>query len=234
MKKGFKLSDEQKRKVSLSKIGKKRKPFSNEWKRKLGLAHIGNTYNVGKKLKEETKLKIGKSVSGEKNGMYGRKHTKEMKEKMRNRRLGMYMPEESRRKISLSLTGKKRSPETRIRMGEWQRGEKSHFWKGGIYSIHRAIRGHVKYSLWKESILKRDDYTCQECGKRSFSGNFILMEVHHHIHGKSFSELMAIYNIKSIEHAIACEHIWDINLGQTLCHDCHIKTENHPFKKLVR
>lgn len=54
-KKGYKLSEETRKKMSTSRKGKKRLPFSEEHKRKIGLA------NKGHKHSEETKKKIGKA-----------------------------------------------------------------------------------------------------------------------------------------------------------------------------
>jgi group I intron endonuclease len=51
-------------------------PRSEETKRKLSKAH------KGKKLSEEHKKKIGDSVSGEKNGFYGKHHTEETRKKI--------------------------------------------------------------------------------------------------------------------------------------------------------
>ena len=50
-------------------------------------------------------------IFGDKNGMYGRKHTPETLEKMRQAKLGKKMSAESRLKMSISRTGMKRSEE---------------------------------------------------------------------------------------------------------------------------
>lgn len=62
-------------KISLSKKGKKRKPFTLEARRNISLALLGNRHKRGKKLSEETKLKISEAVSG-------RTHSNETKQKM--------------------------------------------------------------------------------------------------------------------------------------------------------
>ena len=40
-----------------------------------------------------------------------------------------------------------------------------------------------------------------------------------------FSKILDDYNIISIEEAISCEKLWDINNGRCLCRDCHKKTD---------
>lgn len=60
---------------------------------------------------EETKLKIGQSVSGENNGFYGKQHTEETKQKLREANtgkkvwLGRHHSEETKQKISASKVG---------------------------------------------------------------------------------------------------------------------------------
>jgi len=80
-------------------------------------------------------------------------------------------------------------------------------WKGGITPVNKIIRSSRKYSLWRKSVFKRDNYICQNCGKRGNKLNA------HHI--KSFSEYTELR--------------FDISNGKTLCLSCH---ENiHPSLK---
>lgn len=67
----------------LHKIGKKR---SDETKRKMSESMIGK--NVGKKHTEETKQKMSKSRIGEGNGMFGKNHTEETKRKISESKKG--------------------------------------------------------------------------------------------------------------------------------------------------
>jgi hypothetical protein len=52
----------------------------------------------------------------------------------------------------------------------WSNGEKSNFWKGGISIFTRTERsnfmGSLEYKNWRIQVFKRDNYTCQICGKR--------------------------------------------------------------------
>lgn len=38
---------------------------------------------------------------------------------------------------------------------------------------------------------------------------------------KSFSEIFRENKIQSLEDALNCEELWDINNGRTLCKNCH-------------
>src|SRR3990167_5795499 len=126
----------------------------------------------------------------------GRKHTEKTKEKMRigskNKGLGRKLPKWIREKMSDSQ----------------KKGKESRLWKGGVMSLHLAIRSCYKYRQWISDCFTRDDYTCQKCFKR---GNG---EIHVH-HIKYFSEILKEYNISTIEDARKCEELWNINNGQT-------------------
>lgn len=75
------MSDETKKKISESKKGK---PHSDETKKKIGKGNKGKIFGP---MSDETKIKLseikkGKNA-GENNSMYGKTHTDESKEKMR-------------------------------------------------------------------------------------------------------------------------------------------------------
>jgi hypothetical protein len=91
---GFKFSNESREKMSIQRKGIKLGPMSEENKVKISLAKIGKSISTkNKKLEEivgvdkaiEIKEKlsnIGKERVGEKNPMYGKRHSDESKEKM--------------------------------------------------------------------------------------------------------------------------------------------------------
>ena len=101
---------------------------------------------------------------------------------------------------------------------EWQKGRpKSERWKNlriqnnlkkakflTKRKINKFIRNTNKYKNWRESVFKRDNWTCQKCGKRSKKNNYIYIEAHHKKPFALFPELRFI-----------------IDNGLTLCKKCH-------------
>lgn len=114
------------------------------------------------------------------------------------------------------MWGRKRSAETRkksseslkqfyqnnqgTRVGAWT-GDKNPRWKGGITPKLTAIRNSKEFILWRLSVYKRDDYTCQKCYTRGGS-------LHSH-HIMSFADNSDL-RLK-------------ISNGITLCQPCHTK-----------
>ena len=113
--------------------------------------------------------------------------------------------------------GKSPSPETREKISKKLRGSKSSRWKGGITEFYEHIRRIGKYIQWRSDIKERDKWTCQTCYKRG-----CYLEVHHI---KSFYQIILDNKIKTINQAIKCEELWNIDNGVTLCQDCHSLTK---------
>ncbi len=116
------------------------------------------------------------------------------------------------------MTGKKASLESRRKMSEAMKKRvaegKHNFYIDGRTPINKAIRGSVEFKIWKDSVFRRDNYTCQECGARSGStGKRVYLHAHH---------------IKPFAHYP--ELRFDINNGQTLCKECHKKTDTFAWK----
>ena len=116
---------------------------------------------------------------------------------------GRKLTKEHKRKIGLASLGHRLSTESRLKIADSKRGEKSHFWKGGLTKKNKVIRESVEYKLWREAVFKRDGYMCIWGGKS---------------HG---SDLNADH-IKPF--AYYPELRLAIDNGRTLCHDCHKKT----------
>ena len=166
-KKGEKISEETKRKMSLASKGRK---ASEETKRKLSLAHLG------RKASEETLVKMRGKIPWNKNktkktdsrvkkiseAVTGRKHTEESKRKIRAARARQVFTEETRRKrgesvkrhiakygvsaehrkkIGLAHKGKKHSGESKKRMSEGQKkryADGAEPWNKGKTGIYSA------------------------------------------------------------------------------------------------
>jgi len=79
-------------------------------------------------------------------------------------------------------------------------GELSGNWKGGITPLNIKIRASEDYRHWRLSVYFRDNFTCQNCGKKE--------KINAH-HVKSFSKYPELRI--------------DINNGITLCESCHKK-----------
>lgn len=98
--------------------------------------------------------------------------------------------------------------------------EENHWnWKGGITPLHITIRCSTKYKEWRISVFERDNYTCQVSGQK---GNDL--EVHHI---KPFSTVLEENNIETLEQALECKDLWDVDNGITLSEEWHSQTSNN-------
>ena len=196
--------------------GKKRPPMTKKTKEKI---------SKGEKLfytnHPEAKLKIAKRMFGNKFTLgktpwnkgipylgYGKKHPF----------FGKHHSEALRKKMSKRM---KRNP-LKYWLGKKRYdmiGNKHWNWKGGTSSLRKEIRGSFEYRLWRSDCFRRDDFTCQEC---KIKGNRLVVD-----HIKPFVIIIAEYKITSLEKALNCEELWDINNGRTLCEDCHKKTNTY-------
>ena len=101
------------------------------------------------------------------------------------------------------------------RTSETHAKEKHPNWKGGITDTYTTIRTCVAYKNWRFSVFKRDSFTCQKCNQ--LRGN---INAHHIV---PFSTIMEEHNITTLVEAEACEALWDVSNGITLCKKCHRK-----------
>ncbi len=213
----YQRTEEHRRKISEGQKGRKGywlgKKLSEEHKSNLSKNSARNKYWLGKKRSSEDIEKFRKSH-------LGKKHSEEAKKKISEARRGKKLSEETRQKISEKHTGKKMSDELRKKTSEALKGRKislemrrkfsegqkrrvlegrNHLWKGGVTPINQKIRKSFVYTLWREEVFKRDNYTCKWCGKRG--GRL------HADHIKSFASFPELR--------------FTIENGRTLCVDCH-------------
>lgn len=99
-----------------------------------------------------------------------------------------------------SKLGQKDDLATRLRKAKAHSGERSIHWQGGITSKNAKIRNGIELRLWRESVYARDNWTCQDCGKRGST------ELNAH-HIRPFSEYPELRT--------------SIDNGVTLCKKCH-------------
>ena len=162
---------------------------------------------------KERKIKIGLANSG-------RIRTAEAKQKNRLAHLGKKHSIETRRKMSLKHKGKKyclgikQSIDARKKRSASMMGSKNPLWKGGITPINRAIRMSLEYKLWRESVFKRDNWTCVWCKSRNGNGKTIILHADHIKPFAYFPELR-----------------FAIDNGRTLCVLCHKLTSTYGAKK---
>ena len=148
--------------------------------------------------------------------MYGKHLSEETKRKISEAHKGMKYSKETIEKRSKSQKGKKRSEEFCRNNSEKRKGNLNWNWQGGITPLNKQIRKTFEYRQWRSDVYTRDEFTCQECGDNS-GGNLIA----HHI--KPLSILIYYYEITTLEEALECEALWNINNGVTLCERCHSK-----------
>jgi len=70
-----------------------------------------------------------------------------------------------------------------------------------------------KYNNWRIQIFIRDEYTCQKCG--DLGGKLQA----HHI--KPFATILKENKIITLDSAIQCAELWNLDNGITLCKKCH-------------
>lgn len=123
-----------------------------------------------------------------------------------------------------SFLGRKHTKKSKMKNRLAHLGEKSSLWKGGTSKLTALIRGSFQYRLWRSDVYTRDNFTCQECFTKSGCGRTVVLNADHI---KSLAEIKEQYSIKTMEEALNCEELWNINNGKTLCIDCHKKTSTY-------
>jgi 5-methylcytosine-specific restriction endonuclease McrA len=142
------------------------------------------------------------------------------KEKMKIKRagrkpnLGHHHSDATKVQISIS-TRKGNTIAVRLQKSLSHRGVLNYNWKEGRTGLKHQLRTGFKYRQWRSDVFTRDGFTCQDCGD-SKGGN---LESHHI---KYLNIILDQYNITSLEQADACEELWNINNGVTLCEKCHV------------
>jgi len=95
-------------------------------------------------------------------------------------------------------------------------GSNNNAWNDGITPLYTQIRNNPKMDEWKQAVFKRDNYCDWFSGCKSSRNN--KLEAHHIFH---FAKLLVKYNIKTLEDALNCKPLWDINNGVTMLKSTH-------------
>ncbi len=148
---------------------------------------------------------LGRSNKGCKKSEAFRNRRRELTQGSRNPMFGKPRTVEEKRKMSLALRNK----------GS-HKGKRNGNWRGGISKLTHVIRTHPHYKRWRISIFERDNYTCQNCGKH---GN----DLNADHYPKTFAQLIKEHSIQSLEDALSCDALWDVETNRTLCVPCHRK-----------
>lgn len=136
-----------------------------------------------------------------------RKHSGVTKKKMSDIRMGIKLTEEHKQHLKdnhKGMTGLHHSLQTKIKLREQRLGDKCYNWKGGTKTILDKIRKSMFYRKWRDEVLKRDNYQCNNCMNPN------RLQAHHLKAFAYFPELR-----------------FDIDNGITLCYYCHKWTENY-------
>jgi len=86
-------------------------------------------------------------------------------------------------------------------------------YKGGLTDKNKLIKGSPAYKRWRAEVLRRDGWSCVQCGYRSHKRRDIEVD-----HIKPF--------------ALFPELRLDVNNGRTLCLDCHSLTPSYKNTKM--
>lgn len=108
------------------------------------------------------------------------------------------------------MKGKVLSIYTRIKMSQNRIGSKHWNWQGGKSTEQEKVRKSIEYKMWRGSVFKRDNWTCQECGTRGTN-----LHAHHIKPFSLFPELR-----------------FNLNNGLTLCIECHKSTDSYGVKAI--
>jgi len=205
---------------------------------------------------EKTKIKISIANKGKNNGMYGKKawnsNTKGLtKSNSGSFKKGQIIWNKGTKGLTKSNSGSFKkgqhiSCKTEFKKGQqvWNKGKKyNNFktrgenninWKGGITPLRTKIWQNLKSKEWRLSIYERDNFSCQmpNCDRIE-----TFLNVHHIT---TFSKILNDNKIKTLEQAIECQELWNLENGITLCKKCHNKIKGHEkkyislFKEIVK
>lgn len=167
MKKGSKMSEESKQKISKAKMGNKvnlGRKWTEEQKQRMSKAHIGIKHT------EESKLAISKAHKKNKK-LVGIKQSEETIEKRRKALSGRKRPKDVVERIKETCN----SPEYKQRMSERFRGENNPAWRGGV-SFEPYC--HLFNDDLKERVREFFGRECVYCGM-SENENGMKLAVHH-------------------------------------------------------
>lgn len=165
-----------------------------------------NPPHLGVKHSAEARKNISLSLRKEKHPMWGKKFTNARRKKISDALTGRKFTSEHRKNLSLVKTGMKSTLKGLKRPA--LSGEHHPNWQGGITPINQKIKNSQEYKTWRDSVFKRDNFTCILCYRRSGKGQKVVINADHIKPFSLFPELRFV-----------------VRNGRTLCVDCHRKTD---------
>jgi 5-methylcytosine-specific restriction endonuclease McrA len=170
---------------------------------------------VSESQKEKQRLKMlgripwNKGVSfnrGKSHPMFGKHHSKATKEKMHIAQIERFKKNPTWNK---GLKGfMKQTEMVKKLISQKNTGKNNYHWKGGVSRAYKTGYYSVEYKKWREAVMKRDNFTCQKCGKKR-----CYLTAHHIRSFAKYPELR-----------------YERANGITLCEKCHEKTDNYKGK----
>ena len=200
---------ETRKKISLSKLGDKNPMKRPEVAIKVSQARMGTVSPKRGKRYEE---------------LYGETKASAIKAKLRKSHLGQIPWNKNKTGIYNDETLKKignaskENQSWKFTLKHKLRGKEHPNWKDGRTKLQEKIRKSPRYAQWRTEVFQTDNFTCRGCGTK---GSLVA----HHI--KAFNEILEENKIDSLEKALDCEELWNVNNGLTLCKKCHKLTDNY-------
>jgi serine/threonine-protein kinase RIO1 len=90
-------------------------------------------------------------------------------------------------------------------------------------SLKLKIRNTTQYLNWRIAILNGDKFRCQICRTSVKDDRSLRLEIHH---AKTFNDICKENNICTVEQALACKELWNLNNGISICYSCHKDVED--------
>lgn len=185
-------------------------------------------HRVGTTASDIAKQKMSESHMGQPSHWEGKTIPQETRDKMSASHKdqipwnkGIPSSQEAKDNQSKALKNKPKPPRSKEhckkiskRMSATTRGSDNNRWNGGITPFLKTLRMLPEMYEWRRKVMERDDY--RDCFTGMRGGD---LEVHHII---PFSTLLKEYNIKTVEDALLCKELWNIDNGVTMFKDTHI------------
>jgi len=139
-------------------------------------------------------------------------------------KVGKHNPNFGKIKENAPNWGRRHTVETKEKIkNNVPKGEQHFRWKSPekrISTLDRQIRSSTKMKQWRIAVFQRDNHTCVFCGSKQ--NKSIKINADHIV---PVVEIKEKYKITSLEQALDCDFLWQVDNGRTLCEQCHRATD---------